>query len=89
MAPLIDPALFEQLKTRIEEDTEIRKQLDKLVDDLSQHVSSTQGLLSRVHSTPRSKCLFQPPDEDVLPLTGEQRQCLPPRSRGGHREGGP
>ena len=57
MAPLIDPALFEQLKTKIEEDTEIRKELDKIIDDLSQHVSFTQGLLSRIHSTPRSKCL--------------------------------
>ncbi|KAK1827858.1 Translin [Podospora conica] len=55
MAPLIDPALFDQLKAKIEEDTEIRKELEKIIDDLSQHVSFTQGLLSRIHSTPRSK----------------------------------
>lgn len=62
MAPLIDPALFDQLKAKIEEDTEIRKELEKIIDDLSQHVSFTQGLLSRIHSTPRSKCLYyQPP----------------------------
>lgn len=62
MALLIDPALFDQLKAKIEEDTEIRKELEKIIDDLSQHVSFTQGLLSRIHSTPRSKCLYhQPP----------------------------
>jgi hypothetical protein len=60
MAPLIDPALFDQLKAKIEEDTEIRKELEKIIDDLSQHVSFTQGLLSRIHSTPRSKCLCYP-----------------------------
>ena len=52
--PLIDPALFDQLRVKIEEDTAIRKELDKVIDDLAQHVSFTQGVLSRIHSTPRS-----------------------------------
>jgi len=56
MAPMIDPALFEQLKSKIEEDTSVRKELDQIIDELNQHVSFTQGILSRVHSTPRSKC---------------------------------
>ncbi len=56
MAPLIDPALFDQLKAKIEEDTDVRKGLDQILDDLNQHVSSTQGLQTRIHSTPRSKC---------------------------------
>ncbi|KAK4104136.1 Translin [Parathielavia hyrcaniae] len=55
MPPMIDPALFDQLKSKIEEDTSIRKELDQILDDLNQHVSYTQGLLSRIHSTPRSK----------------------------------
>lgn len=56
MAPhMIDPALFEQLKSKIEEDTVVRKELDRIIDDLSQQVSYTQGVLSRIHSTPRSK----------------------------------
>ncbi|KAK5657341.1 hypothetical protein OQA88_3406 [Cercophora sp. LCS_1] len=54
-APMIDPELFDQLRAKIEHDTVIRKELDKIVDDLSQAVSYTQGLLSRIHSTPRSK----------------------------------
>ncbi|KAK4139864.1 Translin [Dichotomopilus funicola] len=53
--PLIDPALFDQLKTKIEEDTSVRKELDQILDDLNQHVSFTQGVLSRIHSTPRAK----------------------------------
>lgn len=56
--PMIDPALFEQLKSKIEEDASVRKELDQILDDLNQHVSFTQGVLSRIHSTPRSKCLF-------------------------------
>jgi hypothetical protein len=55
---MIDPALFDQLKTKIEEDTSVRKELDQILDDLNQHVSYTQGVLSRIHSTPRSKCQF-------------------------------
>ncbi|KAK3378078.1 Translin [Podospora didyma] len=53
--PMIDPALFDQLKAKIEQDTTIRKELDQILDELNQHVSYTQGVFSRIHSTPRSK----------------------------------
>ncbi|KAK3373565.1 Translin [Lasiosphaeria ovina] len=53
--PMIDPALFEQLKSKIETDTKIRKELHQILDDLNQHIAFTQGLFSRIHSTPRSK----------------------------------
>ncbi|KAL2016224.1 hypothetical protein VTK56DRAFT_4055 [Thermocarpiscus australiensis] len=53
--PMIDAALFDQLKSKIEEDTSVRKELDQILDNLNQHVSFTQGVLSRIHSTPRSK----------------------------------
>jgi hypothetical protein len=56
--PLIDPALFDQLKSKIEEDSAIKKELEDIIDELNQHVSYLQGLLSRIHSTPRSKCTF-------------------------------
>jgi len=58
MAAMIDPSLFEQLRVKIEEDTVIRKELDKIIDELVQHVSFTQGVLSRIHSTPRAKCSY-------------------------------
>ncbi|KAL2266255.1 hypothetical protein VTJ83DRAFT_5607 [Remersonia thermophila] len=53
--PMIDPALFDQLKAKIDEDTIVRKELDQILDNLNTHVSYTQGVLSRIHSTPRSK----------------------------------
>jgi hypothetical protein len=53
---MIDPSLFDQLKAKIEEDTSVRKELDQILDDLNEHVSYTQGVLSRIHATPRSKC---------------------------------
>jgi len=53
---LIDPSLFDQLKTKIEEDSKIRQDLSDIVEILGQQVAFTQGLLSRVHSTPRSQC---------------------------------
>ncbi|KAM7216296.1 Translin [Rhypophila decipiens] len=53
--PLIDPELFSQLKAKIEADSLVKKDLDQIVDDLNQHVAYTQGVLSRIHSTPRSK----------------------------------
>ncbi|KAK0616062.1 Translin [Bombardia bombarda] len=52
---MIDPALFDKLKAKIEEDTSVRKELDQIIEELNQHVSYTQGVLSRIHSTPRSK----------------------------------
>lgn len=59
--PMVDPELFEQLKAKIEQDTAIRKELDKIIDELTSYVSYTQGLLSRIHSTPRSKCMLPLP----------------------------
>lgn len=55
---MIDPALFDELKSKIEEDTSVRKELDQILDDLNQQVSFTQGVLSRIHSTPRTKCQY-------------------------------
>ncbi|CCC12466.1 hypothetical protein SMACR_06546 [Sordaria macrospora] len=53
--PMIDPALFDQLKENIEKDGSIRKDLEKIIEELNQHVSYTQGVLTKIHSTPRSK----------------------------------
>lgn len=57
MAPaMIDPALFDQLKESIEKDGSIRKDLEQIIEELNQNVSYTQGVLTKIHSTPRSKC---------------------------------
>lgn len=56
MAGMIDPQLFEQLKTKIDEDTKARDDLSQIIQKLERDVSYAQGLLSRVHSTPRARC---------------------------------
>ena len=56
MAGIIDPTLFDQLKAKLEEDTKVRQDMSDIVDELSKQVAFVQGLLSRVHSTPRAQC---------------------------------
>lgn len=56
MSGFIDPQIFEHLKTKIDEDTQARDELTQIIQKLERDVSYTQGLLSRVHSTPRSSC---------------------------------
>lgn len=54
MSGMIDPQIFEHLKSKIDEDTKARDDLNGITQKLERDVSYTQGLLSRVHSTPRS-----------------------------------
>src|SRR5690349_8063842 len=56
--PLLDPAIFEHLKHKLEEETEVRDTLTQIVQRLERAVAATQGLLSRVHSTTRAHCEF-------------------------------
>jgi hypothetical protein len=53
---LIDPKIFDHLKNKIEEEAQVRDALTQIVQKLERAVSYTQGLLSRVHSTPRANC---------------------------------
>lgn len=54
MSGMIDPQIFEHLKSKIDEDTKARDDLNQIIQKLERDSSYTQGLLSRVHSTPRS-----------------------------------
>lgn len=54
MSGMIDPQIFEYLKSKIDEDTKARDDLNGIIQKLERDVSYTQGLLSRVHSTPGS-----------------------------------
>ncbi|TPX10765.1 uncharacterized protein E0L32_008334 [Thyridium curvatum] len=54
MSGMIDAKLFEQLKAKIDEDIQVRDDLSQVVQKLERDVSYAQGILSRVHSTPRS-----------------------------------
>lgn len=54
MSGMIDPQIFEHLKAKIDEETQAKDELNQIVQRLERDVSYTQGVLSRVHSTPRS-----------------------------------
>lgn len=56
MSGMIDPQIFEHLKAKIDEETQAKDELNQIVQKLERDVSYTQGLLSRVHSTPRASC---------------------------------
>lgn len=56
MSGMIDPEIFEHLKAKIDEDTQAKDELTQIVQKLERDVAYTQGLLSRVHSTPRASC---------------------------------
>ncbi|VUC23725.1 unnamed protein product [Clonostachys rosea] len=52
---LLDPSIFEYLKDNLEEESRIRETLTQIIQRLERSVASAQALLSRVHSTPRSR----------------------------------
>lgn len=53
---LIPPKVFDDLKTKIEEETEVRQNLGKLSDEVDKQNAYALGLLSRIHSLPRAQC---------------------------------
>ncbi|KAK6950955.1 hypothetical protein Daesc_007483 [Daldinia eschscholtzii] len=52
---LIDPSIFEYLKAHGEEELEVGEKLHHITSALNRHISTCQGFLSRIHSTPSSK----------------------------------
>jgi len=66
---MIDPQIFDQLKSKLEEETQVRRDLSLIVEELEREVSYAQGVLSRVHSTPRADCASStrlPPAQTVF-----------------------
>lgn len=53
---LLDPSIFDYLKEKLDEETEIRETLSQIIQRLDRATASAQALLSRVHSTPRERC---------------------------------
>ncbi|KAI1260981.1 putative sequence-specific DNA binding protein [Xylariaceae sp. FL1019] len=52
---MIDPAIFEYLKAHGEEELQVGDKLHQITATLNRHISTCQGLLSRIHSTPSAK----------------------------------
>ncbi|KAM5352649.1 hypothetical protein ACJ41O_005371 [Fusarium nematophilum] len=53
--PLLDPSIFSHLQEKLDEETRVRDNLTQIIQRLERAVATAQGLLSRVHSTPRAR----------------------------------
>ncbi|KAI1107053.1 Translin [Jackrogersella minutella] len=76
----IDPSIITYLKAHGEEEIEVGDKLHQITAALNRHISTCQGLLSRIHSTPSSKLaplLKQVEDDGIKPeidVVGELAQ---------------
>ncbi|KAI0108298.1 Translin [Daldinia grandis] len=68
LSNLIDPSIFEYLKAHGEEELEVGDKLHHITSALNRHISTCQGFLSRIHSTPTSKLppLLKQVEEDGI-----------------------
>lgn len=55
---MIDPKIFEDLQTKIDEDAEVRDQIKAILQTLERQCRNAQSVLSRAHSTPAAHCMF-------------------------------
>ncbi|CAG7963977.1 unnamed protein product [Penicillium nalgiovense] len=60
---MIDQRIFENLQTKIDEETTVRDELHEIVQTLARRGRSTQAILSRAHSTPADQ--LKPVLDDV------------------------
>ncbi|CAI7601672.1 unnamed protein product [Penicillium manginii] len=60
---MIDQRIFEDLQTKIDEETTVRDELHDIVQTLARKGRSTQAILARAHSTPSDK--LQPVLDDA------------------------
>ncbi|QQK41231.1 Translin, C-terminal [Penicillium digitatum] len=60
---MIDQRIFENLQTKIDEETTVRDELHEIVQTLARRGRSTQAILSRAHSTPAGQ--LKPVLDDV------------------------
>ncbi|MCJ1387084.1 hypothetical protein MMC17_010213 [Xylographa soralifera] len=49
---MVNPAIFEDLQTKIDEDSQVREELKSILQVLEKQGRATQSVLSRAHSTP-------------------------------------
>ncbi|KAI2473196.1 Translin [Annulohypoxylon bovei var. microspora] len=66
----IDPSIIAYLKAHGEEELEVGDKLHHIISALNRHISTCQGFLSRIHSTPSSKLpplLKQVEDDGIKP----------------------
>ncbi|KAJ5384622.1 Translin C-terminal [Penicillium concentricum] len=69
---MIDQRIFENLQTKIDEETTVRDELHEIVQTLARRGRSTQAILSRAHSTPADQ--LKPVLDDVTKEILAQKQ---------------
>jgi hypothetical protein len=52
---LVDPRIFEDLQTKIDEDAEVKDQIRNILQTLERQGRTAQSVLSRAHSTPAAE----------------------------------
>lgn len=52
---MIDPAIFQFLQSHAEQDIDVNEKLHQITAVLNRQISTAQGYLSRIHSTPTAK----------------------------------
>lgn len=52
---MVDPRIFEDLQTKIDEDAEVRDQIRVITQTLERQGRNAQSILSRAHSTPAAQ----------------------------------
>ncbi|KAF2087926.1 Translin [Saccharata proteae CBS 121410] len=52
---MVDPAIFEQLQERVDQDANVREELKEIIQTLEKQGRNAQSVLSRAHSTPSSE----------------------------------
>lgn len=71
---MIDPAIFEHLQAKIDEDIQVREEIRGILQCLDRQSRSTHAILSRAHSTPAAQLstVIQPAEESI----GRQLQSI-------------
>jgi hypothetical protein len=63
-AGMVDTRIFEDLQTKIDEDTEVKDQIRAILQTLERQGRTTQSILSRAHSTPAAHREYQRHDQN-------------------------
>lgn len=86
-AGMVDPQIFEDLQTKIDEDAQVKEQIRAILQVLERQGRTAQSVLSRAHSTPTSK-RKQPQSSAVLrPLDSRRHSSIGHYLSRGRRQG--
>ncbi|KAJ5891772.1 uncharacterized protein N7473_008000 [Penicillium subrubescens] len=72
---MIDQRIFEDLQTKIDEETTVRDELHEIIQTLARKGRSTQAILSRAHSTPADQ-LKPVLDDAAVEILAQKQEVL-------------